>query len=255
MRKPLIMGNWKMNLLTEGVNKLSQYVNEYDANGVDVVVFPPSCYLSSVTDVCKKANKVNFFVGAQNISQYESGAHTGEISIPMIKDLGCQYSLVGHSERRAAHNETNDIILDKVRSLTSQGVKAVLCIGETLEERESSRVESVLREQLSFVLDGLTQDELERLVIAYEPVWAIGTGLAATAEQVQEVHAFIRKLVSESNLVLAKEIKIAYGGSLKLSNAQEILSLEDVDGGLIGGASLLADDFTKIIGIAKGESS
>jgi triosephosphate isomerase (TIM) len=249
MRTPLIMGNWKMNLLTPEIKDLSESVKKHNRLEVDVVLFPPFGYLSFVSDVCGSANG-SVKVGAQTASEHDMGAYTGEMSTSMLKDLGCSYVLVGHSERRTIFSETDQMVLKKVKKVLSEGMTAVLCIGETLEQRKSSEVEKVLSTQLQCVLNSLTEDEAKLLVIAYEPVWAIGTGLAATSNQVQDVHAYIRKIVSGFDIELAKTIKIVYGGSLKPSNAKEILGLEDVDGGLIGGASLKSDDFAEIINIA-----
>lgn len=249
MRTPLIMGNWKMNLLTPEIKDLSESVKKHNLPGVDVVLFPSFGYLSFVAGVCGDSCD-SIKVGAQTVNEQDMGAYTGEMSTSMLKDLGCAYVLVGHSERRTLFSETDQIVVKKVKKVVSEGMTAVLCVGETLDQRESLEVEKVLSEQIKCVLNCLTEDEAKLLVIAYEPVWAIGTGLAATSEQVQDVHAYIRKIVSGFDIELAKTIKIVYGGSLKPSNATEILGLEDVDGGLIGGASLKSDDFAEIINIA-----
>ncbi|WP_119329407.1 triose-phosphate isomerase [Cysteiniphilum halobium] len=248
MRKQIIIGNWKMNgsllsikSLCESLNKLSK-----EQLTADVAVCVPNVYLSYVSDNIKGIG-----LGVQNISQYDNGAYTGEISANMLKDFNCQYVIVGHSERRALFGESNKDVALKAKKATDAGLYTIVCVGETLYERTSGKLEEVLKAQLSTVLHELTLNQLRNVIIAYEPVWAIGTGLAATASQVQEVHAYLRSIITNFHVALAKNIKIIYGGSLKPSNAGEILKLADVDGGLIGGASLNGKDFGEIVRHAK----
>ncbi|WP_440682532.1 triose-phosphate isomerase [Cysteiniphilum halobium] len=248
MRKQIIIGNWKMNgsllsikSLCESLNKLSK-----EQLTADVAVCVPNVYLSYVSDNIKGIG-----LGVQNISQYDNGAYTGEISANMLKDFNCQYVIVGHSERRALFGESNKDVALKAKKATDAGLYTIVCVGETLYERTSGKLEEVLKAQLSTVLRELTLNQLRNVIIAYEPVWAIGTGLAATASQVQEVHAYLRSIITNFHVALAKNIKIIYGGSLKPSNAGEILKLADVDGGLIGGASLNGKDFGEIVRHAK----
>lgn len=244
MRRTLIMGNWKMNGSKGSIAELMAGVATYEpVNNVEMAVCAPAIYLDYVKSVAGDVS-----VGAQDVSIHDSGAYTGETAVSMLKEIGCQYTLVGHSERRQYHQESNELVAKKAHQAMNNGLTPVICIGETLEEREQERTEDVLAEQLQAVFDEIPADKLEGAVIAYEPVWAIGTGLAATAEQVQAVHAFIRDQLTKCRENLAKSALILYGGSLKPANAKEILSLDDVDGGLIGGASLKAEDF---IGIAE----
>ncbi|MDA7742022.1 triose-phosphate isomerase [Francisellaceae bacterium] len=247
MRKPLVMGNWKMNASFAEAKTLCETVKLGVVSGVEVAVFPPAPYLSFALGV---AGGSGLGVGAQNLSEYKEGAYTGEVSASMLKDLGCQYALIGHSERRAIFGETDVMVLGKIKQAVAEGLTIVLCVGETLEDRKGGRLNAVIKKQVADVLAELSEKEVAGLVIAYEPVWAIGTGLAATPDQVQEAHALIRETVGNFNSGLAKKTRIVYGGSLKSANAKEIFSLADVDGGLIGGASLIGDEFVKIIRLA-----
>jgi triosephosphate isomerase len=247
VRKPLVMGNWKMNLTLSEAKSLCESIKPDCSGGVDVVVCPPYPYLGFVASVLG-GSEVK--LGAQNASAYDDGAYTGDVSSGMLEDVGCKYVLAGHSERRAIFGETDETVLKKVKQIVSKQMIAVLCVGETLEERQSDSVDKVISGQLNAVLNSLTEEESSHLVVAYEPVWAIGTGLAATPEQVQEVHKLIRKTVAKFDANLAKGLRIVYGGSVKSSNAEEIFSLEDVDGGLIGGASLKGDEFIRIVKLA-----
>ncbi|GGF96199.1 MULTISPECIES: triose-phosphate isomerase [Cysteiniphilum] len=248
MRKQIIIGNWKMNGSLLSIKSLCESLNKLSTESLsaDMAVCVPNVYLSYVSDNIK-----GVALGVQNVSQYDDGAYTGEISVSMLKDFNCQYAIVGHSERRALFGESNIDVALKAKKATEAGLCAIVCVGETLEERTSGKLEEVLKTQLSTVLNELTLNQLRNVIIAYEPVWAIGTGLAATASQVQEVHAYLRSIVTNFHVELAKNIKIIYGGSLKPSNADEILKLADVDGGLIGGASLCGKDFGEIVKHAK----
>jgi len=255
MRQKLIMGNWKMNgsqqftqaLIAELAKGLALGIeNKSIKSDVRLAICPPSVYLSqAIIQTQTQNNKI--YVGAQDLSRHEnSGAYTGEISGAMLKDLGCGYVLVGHSERRQYHQESNQQVAEKALRALNAGLIPVICVGESLKERENNQTKSIISEQLDAVFKLISPELFKNSVIAYEPVWAIGTGLAATKEQVQEVHAFIRKQLANYQAHLAQSCQILYGGSLKPANAGEILALTDVDGGLIGGASLKAEEFLSI---------
>ena len=208
-----------------------------------MLLCPPSAYLS---DVSRQLNGSGIFLGGQNCSTEATGAHTGELSADMLKDVGCQYVIVGHSERRAMYGETDSVVARKFLAAQKAGLIPVLCVGETLEEREQGVTNEVIRRQLTAVLDLSGVEAFARAVVAYEPVWAIGTGKTASPEQAQEVHAFMRGLIGERDVTIADSIQLLYGGSMKASNAAQLLAMQDVDGGLVGGASLQADEFIKI---------
>lgn len=260
LRNKLIMGNWKMNgsenfthgLIQELMQGLEAGVlNKSIKLSTQLVICPPSVYLNqAVAEIKNYKNNLNFSVGAQDVSAHEgSGAYTGEVSAQMLKDLGCEYVLVGHSERRQYHKESNELVAQKTLSVLKAGLIPVICVGESLKERENNQTKSIISEQLGAVFKLISPEVFKNSVIAYEPVWAIGTGLAATPDQVQEVHAFIRQQLASyqtSQAGLALGNQILYGGSLKPANAGEILALTDVDGGLIGGASLKAEEFLSI---------
>lgn len=243
-RKLMVAGNWKLNgsiamtrdLISEIMTDLPSYKN------FDVVVFPPSIYIPEATKVAGKS----ILVGGQTLSEHDKGAYTGEISASMLKEFGCQLVLVGHSERRAYFNESNQDIAHKFQAALKQGLKPVLCCGETLEQRESGVTEQVVAEQIQVVIDLVGIEAFSEAIIAYEPVWAIGTGMTASSEQAQAVHAFIRSLLSLKSDTIATFVPILYGGSVKGSNAKELFSMQDIDGGLIGGASLTSEDFLAI---------
>ncbi len=248
MRKKIIAANWKMN---KDVNETSEFFSalQKEMNGyngtVEIVVCPPFTALQTAV---KASQGTRFKIGAQNLHYENDGAYTGEISARMIKSLGIPYVIVGHSERRQYFGETDEIIAKKVRKALSESLKVIFCIGETLSERDGGVTERVLERQAKAALDGLTAEQLKSLVIAYEPVWAIGTGRNATPQQAQAAHAFIRSLVAGMfGAGTAQDLTIQYGGSMKPENSAELLSQPDVDGGLIGGASLKADSFAKII--------
>lgn len=210
----------------------------------DVVVCPPALYLEMATDFAVESV---LFVGAQNVSDQESGAYTGEISAAMLESIDVDYCIVGHSERRKYYHEKEDVLAKKVDKLLEYNINPIYCCGEVVEQRENNTYFDVVRQQLKDGLFHLTEDEFSNVVIAYEPVWAIGTGLTATPEQAQEMHAFIRDLVADAyNREVAEETTILYGGSCNAENAKVLFSQKDVDGGLIGGASLKKDDFIKI---------
>ena len=248
MRKKIVAGNWKMNKnLQEGV-ALAKELNAAllaDKPNCDVVICTPFIHLASV------ANEINAEVlglGAENCADKVSGAYTGEVSAEMVKSTGAQYVILGHSERRAYYHETAEILKEKTNLALANGLKVIFCIGEVLEERESGKQNEVVKAQLEGSLFELTQEQLANVILAYEPVWAIGTGKTATAEQAEDMHAFIRGVIAEQwGAEAAEEISILYGGSCKPSNAKEIFSKPNVDGGLIGGAALKVEDFKGII--------
>ncbi|WP_413615645.1 triose-phosphate isomerase [Halomonas cupida] len=243
MRAPLIAGNWKMNGSLELVATFAEELSRTALpGGVEVALMVPFPYL----EVARGRLPEAVGVGAQTLSDQPSGAFTGEVSGGMLADLGVQMVLVGHSERRTLYREDDAAVLARVRAALGVGLVPVLCLGETLEERDAERTEAVVLGQLEAVLDALTADERQRLVLAYEPVWAIGTGRTATPDQAQQVHAAIRARLASYDAQLAETTKVLYGGSMKPSNAVELLAQPDIDGGLIGGASLQVDDFLAI---------
>jgi triosephosphate isomerase len=249
MRRKIAAANWKMNGTKASVAELLDgFKANINAEECEVVVFAPSVYLGSVESAFAGTA---FKYGAQNCYTAESGAYTGETSLPMIKDFGAEYALVGHSERRTLFGETDAVVADKVEAALAQGVTPMLCIGETLEERESGVTGEVCRRQVKAVLDKVGVEGMSKLVIAYEPVWAIGTGKTATPEQAQETHAEIRAYLAEADADMAEKVQILYGGSVKAASAPELFGQPDIDGGLVGGASLIVDEFAGICAAAK----
>ncbi|MDP3791476.1 MAG: triose-phosphate isomerase [Candidatus Omnitrophota bacterium] len=247
MRKIIIAGNWKMNKnIGESIdlaNSIKRSV--YDIEEVEMVVCPPYTSLSDVREVLMDTN---IKLGAQDCYWEREGAFTGEVSAPMLKDVGCEYVIIGHSERRQFFGETNETVNKKAKALLKEGLKPIVCVGEKLEERKSGKTFDVIKDHVANSLTGLTKDEMLKTVIAYEPVWAIGTGVNATKEQAQEVHQYIRKLLKEIfGEEVAKAVRIQYGGSVKPDNIKELISQEDVDGALVGGASLKADSFIQLV--------
>jgi triosephosphate isomerase len=249
MRRKLIAGNWKMNLDRAGGIALAKGVAEKaaDVAQADLLVCPPSVYVASVADAVK-GSKVA--VGAQNMYHEASGAFTGEISAAMLKDIGATYVILGHSERRHILKETDADINKKTLAALAAGLIPIVCVGELLEEREAGKTADVIKTQFDGSLAGVSAEQIVKSVIAYEPVWAIGTGKVATPEQAEEVHADLRSLLAKRyNQEVAEKVRILYGGSVKASNAAELLGQPNIDGALVGGASLKVDDF---IGIAQG---
>ena len=250
MRKHIVAGNWKMNKTFEEAEDLIDDIMtclENDTPDADtlVILCPPFPYLEMAVEY---SDESYFAVGAQNVSDQESGAYTGEVSAAMLESLEMEYCIVGHSERRAYYHETDEIIARKVNQLLAHGIRPIVCCGEVLQEREENRQFDVVKKQITDGLFHLSPEEFGKIVVAYEPVWAIGTGKTATPEQAQEMHAFIRGLIAEKyGKEVADETSILYGGSCKPSNAKELFSNPDVDGGLIGGASLKAEDFMGIV--------
>ncbi len=246
MRRKMVAGNWKMHgNLVENEQLLNTVVT--DLNGLDEVLFlvcVPYLYLPSVQNALQNTN---IAWGAQNVSQYEKGAYTGEISTSMLNDFKCRYVIVGHSERRTLFGEDSQIVAEKYQAAQRAGITPILCVGETLEQREAGTTEQVIEEQLAVVTKLAGVESLVNAIIAYEPVWAIGTGRTASPEQAQDVHSFIRQgIIARKNTNVAKGLTILYGGSVKASNASELFDMSDIDGGLIGGASLVANDFIAI---------
>lgn len=244
-RRPLVAGNWKMNgsrsesaALLDGIRK-----SVSSASRAEVAVCPPYIFISLAAE--QLAGSVVVW-GGQNLSVHKSGAYTGEISGAMLKDYGCTYVIVGHSERRTLYGENDALVAEKYGAAQTAGLIPILCIGETLLERESGQTEAVVARQLDAVLDKHGIGSFKNAVIAYEPVWAIGTGKTATPAQAQEVHRFIRHRMAARDKTVAESLRILYGGSMKGSNARELLAQADIDGGLIGGASLQAEEFLTI---------
>ena len=247
MRKYIVAGNWKMNTtVPEGVELAKAVVEkgkDLPAN-VELVVAPPFTHLACVADVLKGSKVV---LSAQNCADHEKGAYTGEVAVNMLTSIGCQYTILGHSERRQYYGETDEKLVVKTRLALEAGLKVILCVGENLDEREAGKHFEVVTEQTKAVLYNFTAEDMKNIVIAYEPVWAIGTGKTATAEQAEEIHACIRTVIAEKfGLEVAEDLTILYGGSCKPSNAKELFAQKDIDGGLIGGAALKADDFIQI---------
>ena len=244
MRQPMVAGNWKMNGSSDSVKELIKGIKAGvgEANA-EVVVCPPFVYIPAVAEAIAGAA---IKLGAQNMCDQDAGAYTGEVSGPMLKDVGCEYVIIGHSERRAMYGETDEVTAVKYSAVLKNGLKPIFCIGETLEEREQGITEQVVARQLDAILKTAGVASLANAVLAYEPVWAIGTGKTATPEQAQQVHAFIRSKIAKEDAVIAEGLRILYGGSMNPANAAELRSQPDIDGGLIGGASLKADDFLAI---------
>lgn len=259
MRRFLVAGNWKMhgsvNMTAELISGIVNSVYTQAPNGqlaYDVLVCPPAPYLShAVIATADKSSQV--FVGAQDVSPFEKGAYTGEVSLSMLDDLGCQYVLLGHSERRHVFGETNESVAEKFAACAAseKNIIPVLCVGETLPDREAGNTESVVGAQIDAALDIVGIAGFANAVVAYEPVWAIGTGVTATPEQAQEMHAFIRAKLAKLNDATAQAIQIVYGGSVKPENAQELFAEPDIDGGLIGGAALNVESFVGICEAAR----
>lgn len=246
-RKKIVAGNWKMNKTLQEANTLvEQIINNAPVNEVVKIIIPPFPYLTSIHS--QISTKSNFSLGAQNCHTNANGAYTGEISANMLQSVGCQYVLVGHSERRQYFKEKDADFVLKIKEAINHNLKPIYCIGETLNERKADNHFKVVTEQLTNVLKEFSITEFSTFILAYEPVWAIGTGETATSSQAQEMHAFIRSIITDLyDSAVASQISILYGGSCNAQNAKELFQCPDVDGGLIGGASLKADEFCKII--------
>ncbi|MCK5154786.1 MAG: triose-phosphate isomerase [Spirochaetales bacterium] len=246
MRKTFIAGNWKMNMTSkEGREFAGELVAGHLSENVKIMVAPPFTTLQSVSEIIKDSS---ILLGAQNMSDSESGAHTGEISPLMLKELGVDVVILGHSERRLIYNENNDFINRKIKLALKHDFEVILCVGETLEEREAGKVEDVVSDQLAGCLKDIPAEKLQIITIAYEPVWAIGTGKTATPEDADNVHAFIRKEISHMyNKQISENIIIQYGGSVKPDNVKDLMAKINIDGALVGGASLKFDTFYPIV--------
>jgi len=251
MRRPLIAGNWKMNLTRASAVALAEAVAERtrSINSADVAVFPPFVYLDAVRQALAGSRVI---YGAQDVYFEPNGAFTGEISTAMLTDLGCGAVILGHSERRHVLGETNHEVNRKTKAALAAGLTPVVCVGELLSEREAGQTGAVIREQFEGSLGNLSAEEMARVVVAYEPVWAIGTGKVATPAQAEDVHKDLRKILADRyNAATAESIRILYGGSVKASNAAELLAQANIDGALVGGASLQADEFMGIVAAAQ----
>jgi len=248
MRKKIIAANWKMHMtVSEAEAFLHTFLHEIgDEAGAEVVIVPPFTALAKVSEILGRGQSAK--LGAQNMHAEKSGAFTGEVSAPMLRELYVRYVVLGHSERRTIFGETDEVVNRKVRAALDAALKPIVCIGETLEQRDAGQVEAVLHSQIEKGLHGLSSKELSDAVIAYEPVWAIGTGRTASPQQAQEAHAFIRKTLSEMwDAATADKVRIQYGGSVKPQNAAELMREPDIDGALVGGASLDPRGFAEIV--------
>jgi len=251
MRTKIIAGNWKMNKIAAEAIAFARdlKVKTLNIRKTEIIVCPPFTALAIVQDILKDSRAE---VGAQNVHFASSGAYTGEISAEMIESTGCRHVIIGHSERRQYFAETNQLVNQKLIHVLTTSLNPIVCIGETLEQRQNGQTENVIKTQLHESLDGLTIDQLKRVVLAYEPVWAIGTGVTATPEQAEDVHRFIRELIrNRFGQKTAESIQILYGGSVKPDNIRDLLSRTDIDGGLIGGASLNVASFVEMIKITE----
>ncbi len=246
MRRPLVAGNWKMNGDMESTNSLVKGIidGRAEVTNAEVLICPPYILIPRAADALNGRDDIS--LGAQDLDINDNGAFTGQISASMLVDAGCKYVIVGHSERRAIYGESDQQVADKFKVAQESGLTPILCVGETLEERESGETESVVARQVQAVIDVVGINKLDNAVIAYEPVWAIGTGKTATPEMAQEVHKFIRGKLAALNGDIADKLRILYGGSMNAGNAESLIAMTDIDGGLIGGASLQAESFLAI---------
>lgn len=252
MRKNIIAGNWKMNKTFDEASELSRLIaRDYaECTSVDIVLCPSFTSIKAVSDI---VSETQIQIGAQNFSHENDGAFTGEISYTMLKNLFVKYVILGHSERREYFNESDELINKKLTKALDKNLKPIVCVGESLDERESGITKDIIKNQIDLCLLNIPSEKFSEIIIAYEPIWAIGTGKTATADQAQDVHSFIRqRIYDQFGSEAANIVRIQYGGSMKASNAQELLSQPDIDGGLIGGASLDAQSFGEIIKIAIG---
>ena len=245
MRKKIVAGNWKMNQnKTEAVAFIEALSKETKPEGVQIMLAPSFAIL----DACKQASTEDIHIVAQNINENDNGAYTGEVSADMLLSIGIKTAIIGHSERRSIYNESDELLAKKVKQSINNAMQVVFCVGEHLEEREAGKAEDTVRKQLEDSLFFLTADEMNNVVVAYEPVWAIGTGQTASPEQAQEMHAFIRSLIEQKyNTETAQATSILYGGSVGPANAKELFAQLDVDGGLVGGAALKVDSFVELL--------
>ncbi|MCK4907013.1 MAG: triose-phosphate isomerase [Spirochaetes bacterium] len=247
MRKPFLAGNWKMNKTVDEAVELAKELveNVGDVKDRDILICPTSLCL---TEVAKIVKGTSVKLGAQNMSFEDSGAFTGEVSADMLLAAGCDYVIIGHSERREYYHEDNEAVNKKAKKALEKGINAIVCVGEKLEEREAGKAESVVEDHLKGAFSGISGEDAVKITIAYEPVWAIGTGKTATPEDADNMHAFIRKTLADIyDEAAAEKMRIQYGGSVKDSNVDELMARENIDGALVGGASLKADSFARIV--------
>ena len=247
LRRVIIAGNWKMNKnIGESIDLANSIKRSlYDVEEVEIVVCPPFTSLSDVNEITMETN---IKLGAQDCFWQAEGAFTGEVSAAMLKNVGCEYCIIGHSERRQLFGETNETVNKKLKVLLKENIKPIVCVGEKLEERKSGKTFDIIKDHVVNSLAGISKEEMSRTVIAYEPVWAIGTGVNATKEQAEEAHKYIRTLLGQMHGdEVAKSVRIQYGGSVKPENIRELILQEDVDGALVGGASLKADSFVQLV--------
>lgn len=244
MRRKLLVGNWKMNSsLAANATLLAGLKTQVAVLACDLAVCAPAPYLAQCQN---ELTGTKIAWGAQDVSAHETGAFTGEISAAMLRDFGCRYAIVGHSERRIYHGETDTVVAEKVKHALANGIVPIVCVGETLSQHQAGLASDVVKQQLEAVLAVVDPEEISSLVIAYEPVWAIGTGKTATPQMAQDVHALLRKCMAAKNALAATRVHILYGGSVRPDNARELFQMPDIDGGLVGGASLNASDFLAI---------
>lgn len=246
-RKPIIAGNWKMNMTKAQAKALIEELKPLvaDVKKTDVVICVPYTDIETAVELCKGSN---IKVGAENVAWAEKGAFTGEISADMLLELGTEYVIIGHSERRQYFGETDASVNARVKTALAKGLKPIVCVGETLEQREKNRTKRVIRQQVNLGLADLTEEDIQNVVVAYEPVWAIGTGKTATSEQAEETIKFIRGVLAKMfTRKVAGKVRIQYGGSMNPKNAKELMAQPNIDGGLIGGASLKAVDFSQVV--------
>jgi triosephosphate isomerase len=248
MRKTIIAANWKMHGNLALVQELSTALQTLSSTTIDVIVFPSYIYLPQLLSALSKSS---IALGAQNVANTEQGAYTGEIAASQLQDLGCHYVLVGHSERRQLYGETNSLVAEKFARAKAAKLIPILCVGETLEQREKNQAEDVIVTQLQAVKDHLGSSAFHHCVVAYEPVWAIGTGVTATLEQIQTMHGYIRHTITELGYEHAQSLSLLYGGSVKADNIEQLLAISNVDGALVGGASLKAEEFLRIVALAQ----
>ena len=248
MRKKIVAGNWKMNLDKSSSENLVKEILEstQEKKDIQIVLSPPFVYLEQIVKDC--VSRTDVLIAAQNCSAYDNGAFTGEVSTNMLKSIGVDYVIIGHSERRQFFSESNDVLMNKISLSLSNNLKVIFCCGEDINQREKDLHFEIIEDQLKSTVFKLSPNDFSKIVIAYEPIWAIGTGKTATSDQAQEIHGFIRSLITNNyNKDISDNTTILYGGSCKPSNAKAIFSEDDIDGGLIGGASLKSADFTSII--------